>query len=198
LPGATAAYNRGNALARLGRFDDAIAAYDEALSQQPGMADAQANRAAVEAARNRKPPPGQAQDPRAPQKPRDDGDSQPKSGEAGDPSDSQPGDAQGQGDQRPPPADPEPQASDTPPPADAQAQRDADAQQREQMQRALDGQTDPTDEDTTDAGATGAETGDEREQANAAWLRRVPDDPGGLLRAKFRLEHERRATGGDR
>ncbi len=198
LQGADAAYNRGNALARLGRFDEAIAAYDEALSQQPGMADAQANRAAVEAARSRKPPPGQGQDPRAPQKPRDDGDSQSKPGEAGDPSDSQPGDAQGQGDQRPPPDAPEPQASDTPPPADAQAQRDADAQQREQMQRALEGQTEPSDEDAADAGATGAETGDERAQANAAWLRRVPDDPGGLLRAKFRLEHERRATGGDR
>jgi Ca-activated chloride channel family protein len=161
------------------------------------MADAQANRAAVEAARNRKPPSGQGQDPRAPQKPRDDGDSQPKPGEAGDPSDSQPGDAQGQGDQRPPDAR-EPQTSDTPPPADAQAQRDADAQQREQMQRALERQADPSNEEVTDAGATGAETGDEREQANAAWLRRVPDDPGGLLRAKFRLEHERRATGGDR
>ncbi|VXB95396.1 conserved hypothetical protein [Luteimonas sp. 9C] len=198
LPGADAAYNRGNALARLGRFDEAIAAYDAALSQQPGMADAQANRDAVEAARNRKPPPGQGQDPRAPQQPRDQGDSQPKPGDAGDPSDSQPGDTQGQGDTRPPPDEPEPQASDTPPPADAQAQRDADAQQREQMQRALEGRTEPSDEDTTDAGATGADTGDEREQANAAWLRRVPDDPGGLLRAKFRLEHERRATGGDR
>ncbi|MFL6587604.1 MAG: tetratricopeptide repeat protein [Luteimonas sp.] len=198
LPGADAAYNRGNALARLGRFEDAIAAYDEALSQQPGMADAQANRAAVEAARSRKPPPGQGQDPRAPQTPRHDGDGQPKPGEAGDPSDSQPGEAQGRGDQRSPPDAPEPQASDTPAPADAQAQRHADAQQREQMQRALEGEPDPSDEDAKDAGATGADTGDEREQANAAWLRRVPDDPGGLLRAKFRLEHERRATGGDR
>jgi len=197
LPGADAAYNRGNALARLGRFDDAIAAYDEALSQQPGMADAQANRAAVEAARNRKPPPGQGQDPRAPQQPRDDGDSQPKPGEAGDPSDSQPGDAQGQGDTQPPQDDPEPQESDTAPAPDAQAQRDADAQQREQMQRALDGQPDPSDADAPDAGAPGSDTSDEHEQANAAWLRRVPDDPGGLLRAKFRLEHERRATGGD-
>ncbi|MCD9006719.1 VWA domain-containing protein [Luteimonas sp. XNQY3] len=197
LPGADAAYNRGNALARLGRFDDAIAAYDEALSQQPGMADAQANRAAVEAARNRKPPPGPGQDPRAPQTPRD-GDSQPTPGDAGDPAERQPGDAQGQGDTRPPPDDPEPQESDTTPPAGAQAQRDADAEQRERMQRALDGRPDPSGEDASDAGMPGGDTGDEREQANAAWLRRVPDDPGGLLRAKFRLEHERRATGGDR
>ena len=33
--------------------------------------------------------------------------------------------------------------------------------------------------------------------ANEAWLRRVPDDPGGLLRAKFRLEYERRQETGE-
>ena len=38
----------------------------------------------------------------------------------------------------------------------------------------------------------------ERRFASEAWLRRVPDDPGGLLRAKFRLEYERRhGQGGD-
>ena len=43
-----------------------------------------------------------------------------------------------------------------------------------------------------------AETPQERERrlANDAWLRRVPDDPGGLLRAKFRLEYERRQLEG--
>ena len=36
----------------------------------------------------------------------------------------------------------------------------------------------------------------EQRQAREAWLRRVPDDPGGLLRAKFRLEYERRQREG--
>ena len=57
LPGADAAYNRGNALARAGRYEEALAAYDEALEAAPGMADALANRAAVEAAMRRGPPP---------------------------------------------------------------------------------------------------------------------------------------------
>src|SRR5690606_15966894 len=48
LPGADAAYNRGNALAHAGRYEDAIAAYDEALRLQPGMEDAVANRKLVE------------------------------------------------------------------------------------------------------------------------------------------------------
>lgn len=46
--GADGAYNKGNALAKLGRYDDAIAAYDEALQAAPEMADATANRKAVE------------------------------------------------------------------------------------------------------------------------------------------------------
>jgi Ca-activated chloride channel family protein len=42
------------------------------------------------------------------------------------------------------------------------------------------------------------ETQREREQrlANQAWLQRVPDDPGGLLRARFQLEYQRRREQG--
>jgi Ca-activated chloride channel family protein len=46
--GADAAYNQGNALARLGQYQDAIAAYDTALEAQPDMEDALFNKAAVE------------------------------------------------------------------------------------------------------------------------------------------------------
>jgi Ca-activated chloride channel family protein len=48
LGDADGAYNKGNALAKLGRYEDAIAAYDAALKLAPGMDDAQANRKAVE------------------------------------------------------------------------------------------------------------------------------------------------------
>lgn len=43
-----------------------------------------------------------------------------------------------------------------------------------------------------------SETPEQREQRQAvdAWLRRVPDDPGSLLRTKFRLEYERRQRDG--
>src|SRR3546814_13252079 len=61
LPGADAAYNRGNALARAGRYEDAIKAYDQALAQQPDMADAIANRRLVEAAKRQESRPGNEQ-----------------------------------------------------------------------------------------------------------------------------------------
>ena len=47
-PGGSAAYNRGNALARQGQYQQAIGAYDHALKLDPTNADAKANRKAVE------------------------------------------------------------------------------------------------------------------------------------------------------
>ena len=46
--------------------------------------------------------------------------------------------------------------------------------------------------------AVQAETAEQRERRQAvdAWLKRVPDEPGSLLKAKFRLEQERRQREG--
>lgn len=41
---AEAAYDQGNALVMLGKYDEAIARYDRALALRPGWADAEANR----------------------------------------------------------------------------------------------------------------------------------------------------------
>lgn len=46
--GADADYNRGNALAKLKKYQDAIKAYDQALKKDPGNQDAKANKAALE------------------------------------------------------------------------------------------------------------------------------------------------------
>jgi len=45
---ADAHYNRGNALAKAGKLDEALKAYDQALQRQPDMTDAKANKALVE------------------------------------------------------------------------------------------------------------------------------------------------------
>ena len=108
------------------------------------MDDALANKRAVEAAMKRKPPKGRAQ-----------GQANPQPGEPQQPGkDGQPSPQAGQGDaaiaatprnqpiaaEQPPPAD-EPASKGGQPqqakPADAQSQHDADAAQRERMQRAL-------------------------------------------------------------
>ena len=44
LPSAEAAYNRGNALVMLGRYEEAIASYDRALAERPAWPEAEQNR----------------------------------------------------------------------------------------------------------------------------------------------------------
>lgn len=187
LPGADAQYNLGNALAKAGRYRDAIAAYDRALAREPGMADAVANRAAVQALLDRMPPGGGGEG--------DEGDSE-------QPGEGQQGGAAGS----PPGADPSGSQAGASPSGggDADPPRAADAAQRERMARALQAQEgEDGQEDAEAAGidqARPGETASEREQriANQAWLQRVPDDPGGLLRRKFALEHQRRQLEGTR
>jgi len=206
LDGADAHYNRGNALAKQGQYEDAIAAYDRALRVKPGMADALANKRAVEAAMKRKPPPGQ-QGGRGKQDPQQKSQGGQQGQPSGDAKKQQPGQpSAGQSSQGTPPRDETPQAEPQaqspaqPPakPADAGSQQAADAAQRARMQQAL--AQAKQGQQTQDKAQVQArkETAAERERrlANEAWLQRVPDDPGGLLRAKFRLEYERRQREG--
>lgn len=62
LPGADAAYNRGNALARLGKYPEAVAEYDRALQLRPEMLDAAENRRIVLDAMRKPPPPPKPKD----------------------------------------------------------------------------------------------------------------------------------------
>ncbi|MCC8914961.1 VWA domain-containing protein [Xanthomonas euvesicatoria] len=212
-------YNLGNALARQGQYDAAIAAYDRALKQHPNQQDAIANRAAVDAARKRQQqnnkdgkgqskdqkPSGQdgkgqqqagqnQQDKQSGQDGQNQHDSKNQPSEAQPPQDGRPQDAQaknGQGEQR---------KQDTPPQsADAKAQQQADEAQRRKMQQAMaQAGNKQADASGKQEAAVAGETPEQREQRQAvdAWLRRVPDDPGSLLRTKFRLEYERRQRDG--
>lgn len=58
-PGAVADYNRGNALAKQQRYEEALAAYQRALEADPQMADATANEEAVRQWLQQQPPPDQ-------------------------------------------------------------------------------------------------------------------------------------------
>ena len=211
-------YNLANALARQGNYDEAIAAYDRALALHPGMADAVANRAVVDAARKRKSSGGQGQDQQKPQQSgqqkqndsqgkqnpqgqqpqqgqQNPGQGQPQSGQQGQPKpdddkaqpNPQPGERGRDGQQAPPQVE------------DAKAQAQADEQQRQRMQQAMqqarEGKADKDGKPVPGSdGATPRQR--EEQQAVEAWMRRVPDDPGALLRAKFQLENERRKKEG--
>ncbi len=261
LPGADAAYNRGNALAKQGRYEEAIAEYDRALLLQPSMRDALENRRRVDdAARKRKPPQEPSQKPQqkpqqkpkdkpkdpaqdkpddsakdkpqdkpddsakgkpqdkpddsAKDKPQDKPDDSAKDKPQDKPKDSaqgKPQDRQNDGQQNPASQQKPPQQKSDPVDRKAQEQAQREAEQRERMRRA---QQKPPEQKGPGEGpnkppqplyrASGPAPANESAQArerriaNEVWLQRVPDDPGGLLRAKFKLENQRRRRGKDR
>lgn len=210
--GADAQYNRGNALARAGRLEEALAAYDAALAEAPGMDDAIANRELVERLleASKPPPEGEGQpDPGgegdAASPPQD-----PQDGSAGNASpsgnDPQPGSGsdrgeEGAGSPSAPGQPPEDRGSEAgsgePPRPDPGAAGETPATANSAAAAGAD-RADPEDQSPM---AT-AESGErEAGQALEQWLRQVPDDPGALLRRKFEYESARRAageTGGER
>jgi Ca-activated chloride channel homolog len=191
-------YNRGNALARAGQLESAIAAYDRALELNSGHDDARFNRdllaELLEDQQQEIPEQQDGGDPQQQQGAADqsgdggepqDGDSDGDSdgGEDGErqAQDAQAGDEQapgGQGES----GDQQEAATADSGPEDDPAQRDGEPGEPEgaEQQAAADAQ--PSAEELERWAS---------EQAAEQWLRRIPQDPGGLLRRKFLYQYQR-------
>lgn len=228
---ADARYNAGNALAKQQQFKEAIAAYDDALRRDPSMADAAANKKAVEEWLKKQQEKNDQGDKDKQDSKEHQGKDQQDNGSAGSKDEDQKKDQSDQssksadsdqdsknnqqnqqGEQNP--GDKKDQQSqsgssgqqnDRGDDQDAQQQagaKDADQQSQERysqgMDQALkkDGDKDQQKTKPIRLGANEREGAqDEQQQAVQQWLQRVPDDPGGLLRRKFLLEHQRRQSG---
>lgn len=214
-------YNLGNALAKQGEYRKAIAAYRRALQQDPKSADARANLDAVEAWLKKHPPPTSAQQQGGQGKPDRDGRSGTGSqsgSQQGAPSSSggnRPGSA-------PPHASsgtsPGRQGAQSNPSTDSQgrnggnhaseqggasaAEAERQRRQGEQAARGLARELQGARKAKPDSGGHPFALGQSEPQgeqgldaSQRAILRSVPDDPGALLRRKFRLEWEQRNGG---
>lgn len=215
--GETNAYNRGNALARSGEWQQAIKAYDEALKQQPSDRDALFNRDLLEKLLQQRqqgqqgdgsdqsgeedggerPQPGSDdsesdKEQKSEQKQSDkNGSEDPReaSGESGDP-----GDEETEGEENDRAAaggesvDEETQSESKP----GEQQSDtAEAAKRDVMPSQQSEQAAENSEEESGIAPRDepGELPDEKEIALEQWLRQIPDDPSGLLRRKFMLEH---------
>jgi Ca-activated chloride channel family protein len=159
-------YNRATALAREGQLEAALDAYDQALERQPDFPAAQYNRERVQSLLE----------------------------QTTDPADKDP---------EPPPVDDD-EASDPSPESQAQSERDGDQQASESGEQTpsegppsdtagpVTKDASPDDESTTRPPLRPADTQltGERRQELEQWLRKIPDDPGELLRRKFRYEQQ--------
>ena len=231
-------YNRGNALARAGRLDEAIEAYRESLALEPGREDARDNLALLEQLREQQQQ--QQQQGKEDSESQQDGQQDQQQGQQGQQNrqqdqqgqqDQQNGQQQGQQSQQQEGRDPQ-QGQES----QQQGERDQQQEQQSQQQGGQDPQggrqqqpeqqdaagenpeqaeSDPQQdtrqgraqqagdeagqegEPQAAAAADGADPEEqEREQAMQQWLRRVPDDPSGLLREKFRYESRQRQQQG--
>ncbi len=188
---ATGHYNRGNALAKAGQLPAAIAAYDRALELDPANEDARYNRDLVAEQLRQNPEQQQQQ----PQEPSDgeqgqQGDSDQAQSQSGEQQDGNESGDQQQSEQGDEGESGESQANDG---AQEQPEEPSDAE----------AQPDESGEQNANAGEEGAEEATEgaagpedveqwaSEQAAEQWLRRVPQDPGGLLRRKFLYQYQR-------
>lgn len=176
-------YNRGNALAKAGRLEDAIAAYDRALELDPELPDAAYNRDLVKDYLAKNPPPPQQNQPQGGGEKQDeqgkngangddrqDAESQARNGQ-GDRDDASSGDSRN-GAQKP---------QNPPQPGDEEQNGEQQQASEKQNQQGAQGQA--------------AESKDAEhwadQQAAEQWLRRIPQDPGGLLRRKFLYQYQR-------
>jgi Ca-activated chloride channel family protein len=157
-------YNRGNALAHIGELDAAIDAYETALELQPDMLDALHNKAIVEQMKEQQEQQQQEQE-----------------GDQGETGEGESSDSQQQADQSQQSQAEEGQDGE-------QADTQEGEQEGEQSAGEMDGEDGQPQADHTEAWS------EEDAQAMEQWLRRIPDDPGGLLRRKFRNQHQRRGA----
>jgi Ca-activated chloride channel family protein len=175
-------YNLGNALARQGELETAIDAYEQVLETDPGNTDAEYNRDLLQQMLEQQ------------QSQQDQGDQQESSDQEGDGEQS---DSDSQSDQES--SDDSSQSRSESEEGDAQQREDQDLSEdlealQEELKRAAEEarqNDEPMPQQLTKEELEALRHEQEQQQALEQWLRRIPNDPGGLLRRKFRYQYQK-------
>ncbi|MFI3218992.1 MAG: VWA domain-containing protein [Methylococcales bacterium] len=190
-------YNQGNALAQSGQLKEAIAAYQQALNLNPNHDDAKYNKDLVEKELEKQPP-KQDQDK---QQKSDQNKEQEKSDtqQSSENKDSQ--SQQQQDSQKNQQSEQQEQQSDEQQKNQKQEKGQEQLEQQEEdskpkEQSKTEQPAEQKKDDTKKQAAQQAKPADssaknEKQQANEQWLNRIPDDPAGLLRRKFKYQYGR-------
>jgi Ca-activated chloride channel homolog len=189
-------YNKANAIAKQGRYEEAIQTYDQVLENDPEHEDAKYNRNLVEEELKKQQQQQQSQS--------DKNSDQNEENQ----SEQQQQDSQSEGDQQESDSETEQQS-------ESEQGQESDQQQNEQQNNNEDPQqadSDKTEKEQEEMKQQPAEQSeqdnnqeeqqaqqqnqqamnelDEEQQAAEQWLRRIPDDPSGLLRRKFKYQYQ--------
>jgi len=181
---AEALYNKGNALAKMGKIQEAIEAYDEVLKQQPTHEDAEYNRNLL---KQQRPDQGQEKGDESEQDSEGDNPQQQGEGQQSD----QPTPEQQQNQQ----AGQQQEQYGDEQQAQQQAEQETEQEKAEQMQQGQqqDGENNEAEEEQQAKPSQEFSEASETDIATEQWLRRIPDDPGGLLRRKFQYQYQQQS-----
>ena len=169
-------YNLGNAMAKQGEFESAIDAYEQVLEMDPSDEDAAYNRDLVKEVLEQQ----QQQQQEQQQSEQGEGEGEESDSENDQQSEQDGEQSDGQSDGDSQDADAEQQDP---------SEEDLEALQ-EELERAAEEQQE-SEQQLTEAELAELRRAQEQEQAMEQWLRRIPNDPGGLLRRKFRYQYQR-------
>lgn len=190
-------YNKGNALALAGKLEAALAAYERSLEIAPDQADAIQNRDLIRQLLEQQ----QSEQRNNDQSEQDDGDQSEDQSEPGQTSKADSENQESSEQNR----DSDDSQEDSPDTQDSEGQEgDGENRQQDSSQAtpgdsddAMNDALDAALEEQTDAQMAKFDEALEKQQALEQWLRRVPDDPGGLLKRKFRYESIQRLRNGE-
>lgn len=201
---ALGAYNQGNALAQSGQLEQAIKAYEQALKLNPDDADAKYNKELVEKELEKQKQQQQdnKQDDKQQQSKQDsqqqkEGDKSDKSAEQKE-SEQKPEQSEEQKASEQKPEQSEEKRSEQQK-ADEQKSSENKEQQNKAEEKKPDTEKAQQAEQKQDESKekpeqlpSNAKPSDEEQQANEQWLKRIPDDPAGLLKRKFKYQYGQR------
>jgi Ca-activated chloride channel family protein len=176
-------YNLGNAMARQGEFESAIDVYEQVLDIDPDDADAAYNRDLLKQIQEQQ------------QEQQGEGDQQESS------------DQQGEGEQSDESGESDQESSDSSQQSDSESEGDSSQREgeeasqedlealQEELQRAAEeaaqNEQQMAQQQLTPEELEALRREQEQQQAMEQWLRRIPNDPGGLLRRKFRYQYQK-------
>tara|TARA_B100001778_G_scaffold26050_2_gene19126 strand:- start:1057 stop:2859 length:1803 start_codon:yes stop_codon:yes gene_type:complete len=181
-------YNHANSLAKIGQFEEAIENYEKVIAEEPNAEDALYNLNLLKDLLSEN---------QSSEENNDDGQSS-EEASTGEQSQQQNGDeseqSDNEGNSRTGDSDDE---SDANPNQKLSNEEDIEAIEKE-LERAAEENSnqEPQQEDNNESGIEGR-MAQEQQQAMEQWLRRIPDDPGGLLRRKFRYQYQRQGIDQD-
>jgi Ca-activated chloride channel family protein len=177
-------YNQGNALAKKGQLKEALAAYEQAVKENPYDSDAKFNKEVIEKElekQQQKNQENKSQDSKSSESKEDeksDKDSQESQKKQGENKESD--STQNQKEEH--------QAGDNPPKKEDLAEEKS-KQQEDKSAPEKQNATKESAKDKKDEQVQAEKLTTEQQQANEQWLKRIPDDPATLLKRKFKYQY---------